>query len=164
MPQTKQRRSLQNAVEPYPTLATACVVQTIQTGQALLERVQQVCRQFGLTLSTANALAIIDGAAEPLSPCEIQQRLLVSGGAVTQILDALEQHGLVQRVANPNDRRSKLIEITPAGHALREESEPYLNRQDVLWMAALQPEEQIQLASMLAKVYAHLTESKSDQA
>lgn len=136
--------------------ATACVVHTIRTGQALLERVQKVCRQYGLTLSIANVLAIIDGADEPLAPCTIQKRLLVTGGAVTQMLDALEQRNLIRRVANPNDRRSVLIEITAEGQRLRRESEPELNRRDEVWMAGLEPDEQAQLVVLLDKVYAHL--------
>ena len=136
--------------------ATACVVQTIQTGQSLLERVQKVCRQYGVTLSIANVLAIVDGADEPLAPCDIQKRLFVTGGAVTQMLDALQQRNLIRRVANPHDRRSVLVEITAEGRRLRQEFEPELNRRDEVWMAGLQPEEQAQLAALLHKVYSHL--------
>jgi DNA-binding MarR family transcriptional regulator len=86
----------------------------------------------------------------------IQQRLLVTGGAVTQMLDALEQHELIRRSANPHDRRSILIEITPAGRRLRQEFEPYLSQLDARWMAPLSSQEQIQLATLLARVAAHL--------
>lgn len=160
MPEDKEEFSSQPPqVRPSPEAhspATYGVIRTIQTGEMLLERVQQVCRHYGLTLSTANALAIVDGAGESLSPGVIGSRLLVTGGAVTQILDALEQRGLVRRVPNPYDRRSILIEITEAGRRLRRQYEPHLNRRDAVWMGGLNSEEQEQLAALLEKVQAHL--------
>lgn len=137
-------------------LATVCVVQTMQVGQQLLDRVQKVCQLFGLTLSTANALAIIDGAAEPIAPTTVRERLLITGGAVTQLLDALERRGLIRRVPNKGDRRSVLLEVTPEGRRLRQESEPELNRRDVEWMGGLTVEEQVQLLHLLAKLRTHL--------
>ncbi|MBC8162216.1 MAG: MarR family transcriptional regulator [Roseiflexaceae bacterium] len=137
-------------------LATTCVVETIRTGQSLFDRVQRVCQHFGLTLSTANALAIIDGAGEPLSPHKIRERLLVTGGAVTQLLDVLERRELVRRIPHPTDRRSVLLEITEQGRRLRELSQPYLKQCDVEWMSGLTVEEQTTLVALLAKVQLHM--------
>lgn len=39
-------------------------------------------------------------------------------GAMTRLLDRIEKKGLVRRVANPNDRRSFLIELTEESAAL----------------------------------------------
>lgn len=39
-------------------------------------------------------------------------------GAMTRLLDRLEKKGLVRRVANPDDRRSYLIELTEKSNAL----------------------------------------------
>lgn len=39
-------------------------------------------------------------------------------GAMTRLLDRIEKKSLVRRVANPDDRRSFLIELTPDGKAL----------------------------------------------
>jgi DNA-binding MarR family transcriptional regulator len=39
-------------------------------------------------------------------------------GAMTRLLDRLEKKGLVRRVANPEDRRSFLVELTPESRAL----------------------------------------------
>ncbi|MGH9171801.1 MAG: MarR family winged helix-turn-helix transcriptional regulator [Acidimicrobiales bacterium] len=35
----------------------------------------------------------------------------------TLVVDKLESHGLVERQAHPDDRRRKLVALTPAGHA-----------------------------------------------
>lgn len=156
-----KKASFSEEVKIKPALRTGkrstdCVVNLIRTGEMVLERVQAVCHLHNLTLSTANALAIVDGAAEPLSPQKIGERLVVTSGAVTQILDALEKRSLIRRVANPHDRRSVLIEVTPEGQRLRARTEPYLNQKDEVWMAGLSTEEQETLVILLEKVQLHL--------
>ncbi len=39
-------------------------------------------------------------------------------GAMTRLLDRIEKKGLIRRVANPEDRRSFLLELTPESKAL----------------------------------------------
>ncbi|WP_343809331.1 MarR family transcriptional regulator [Virgibacillus siamensis] len=46
---------------------------------------------------------------------------------LTKILDLLEKHAYTERVQNPEDRRSFLIQITVKGSRLVEEVGPYLN-------------------------------------
>ena len=137
--------------------ATDCVVNTIRTGHNLLERVQAVCQRHGLTLSTANILAIIEGAGEPLPAHIISARLVITSGAVTQFLDVLEKRGLIQRIPNPNDRRSILVEITDKGRQLRAGLGPELSEHDQQWMAGLTPDEQTTLLLLLEKLQGHLT-------
>lgn len=57
-------------------------------------------------------LAMADG---PLRIGEIADRMQVVGPHVTRQVQALEQRGLVRRVADPNDRRASLIEPTESG-------------------------------------------------
>jgi DNA-binding MarR family transcriptional regulator len=46
--------------------------------------------------------------------------LMLSPSALTARIDGMEKEGLVLRVADPDDRRRVLIEMTPEGHALWE--------------------------------------------
>lgn len=56
----------------------------------------------------------------PLTPRELAARLGVTSGTVTPLLDRLEKPGFLTRNNNPQDRRSLLVSITPAGqHAMR---------------------------------------------
>jgi DNA-binding MarR family transcriptional regulator len=50
-----------------------------------------------------------------MSPSGLGDRLIVTRAIVTGLLDSLERRGLVRRSANPADRRSLVVEITPAG-------------------------------------------------
>lgn len=43
--------------------------------------------------------------------------------SMTRIIDTMEASGLVQRMANTNDRRSNLIHLTPHGYATKDKAE-----------------------------------------
>ena len=63
-------------------------------------------------ISILMTLAMADG---PLRVGEIADRMQVVGPHVTRQVQALEQRGLVRRVADPTDRRASLIEPTETG-------------------------------------------------
>jgi DNA-binding MarR family transcriptional regulator len=73
----------------------------------------------GLSPSLTAALATVDRHG-PLTPSELAERERVQRPTVTRVLCRLEEEGLVERAADPADRRSALITVTPAGRALLE--------------------------------------------
>ena len=54
----------------------------------------------------------------PQIMCDLGDDLGVTARQVTNLVDALEEKGLVQRAAHPSDRRATVIEITPEGAEL----------------------------------------------
>ena len=54
----------------------------------------------------------------PLTPSELATRERIQRPTVTRLLGRLEEAGLVARAADPVDRRSSLVSITPAGRVL----------------------------------------------
>jgi DNA-binding MarR family transcriptional regulator len=46
---------------------------------------------------------------------ELSRHLMVTGGNVTGIVDPLEKQGLVERAAEPADRRATRVRLTRAG-------------------------------------------------
>ena len=52
---------------------------------------------------------------------DVAQHLGVSNAAASQMLDRLEQHELVDRVAHPADRRVRMVQLTQRGHSLVEQ-------------------------------------------
>jgi len=52
------------------------------------------------------------------SPATLCKSISYDPGAMTRMIDRLEQKGLVRRVANPDDRRCTSLEMTTAGRAL----------------------------------------------
>ena len=53
-----------------------------------------------------------------LRAVDICRSLLMSAGYVSRLVDHAESEGLVERVADPNDRRAQLITLTEAGAAI----------------------------------------------
>ena len=54
----------------------------------------------------------------PLSPSELAEALGHDAGAMTRVLDGLEEKGYVRRAPNPDDRRCVRVIPTEAGTAL----------------------------------------------
>jgi DNA-binding MarR family transcriptional regulator len=73
----------------------------------------------GLSPSLTAALATVDRHG-PLTPSELAARERVQRPTITRVVCRLEEAGLVTRAADPADRRSALITVTPAGRALLE--------------------------------------------
>ena len=58
-------------------------------------------------------------AAGPMTPGQLGGRLSISPGAVTALVDRLESRGHVERLPNPEDRRSALLRDTEGACATR---------------------------------------------
>lgn len=63
----------------------------------------------------AQAVALVPLATGGLHASDLADRLGVSRQAVAQAITALERHGYVTREPNPDDARTRIIELTPRG-------------------------------------------------
>ena len=137
-------------------LATECVMNLVRTESLVVGELNGRFRRFGLTASTFNVMMILDAAPEPLSPHQLGERLLVTRGTVTGLLDTLQRQGLVRRVPHPTDRRMLLIELTRTGHTmLRETWRTHFPAQTEM-MSVLSDLEKETLVRLLGKLQAHL--------
>ena len=109
--------------------------------------------RYKLSPSARGVLAVVEGAGEPLEPSVIAERLVVTTGSMTSLLDNLEKRGLVRRLPHPEDRRKLLIDITPEAQAIVDELLPSLHaRERDVMNAALSKNEQRSLLRLLAKL------------
>jgi DNA-binding MarR family transcriptional regulator len=74
----------------------------------------------GLSPTLTSALATIDTHG-PLTPSELATRERVQRPTATRLVARLEGLGVLQRAADPADRRCSLLSVTPEGRALLEE-------------------------------------------
>lgn len=58
---------------------------------------------------------------QPVGAKELSQILHVSPGAVSQLLEQLDNQGLVERTVDPQDRRRQSLHVAPAGEVLLKE-------------------------------------------
>lgn len=114
---------------------------------AMKEHISALASEFELTLSQLDALKNLK---EPCSQRELAQCLHFDPSNVTDIVDRLEERGLVSRTIDPNDRRVRRLVLTDKGDAVRRElfdraiSQAPLN--------ALSTTDQVRLRNLLAKV------------
>jgi DNA-binding MarR family transcriptional regulator len=85
----------------------------------------------GLTPSQSAALATIDRHG-PLTPSELADRERIKRPTATRVIAWLEEAGLVDRTRDPQDGRSSLVALAPAGRELltrlRTRKDAYLAR------------------------------------
>ena len=70
-----------------------------------------------VTLATLEALRVVDRHAGRARVHELQDDLRITVGAASKLADRLEKAGLAVRSANPDDRRSSILTLTPEGRA-----------------------------------------------
>ena len=80
---------------------------------ATLQHAAAVARRMGLGLTDLHALEHL--SREELTPKQLGERLFVSPGAITALVDRLEKVGHLERVTNPKDRRSSFLRTTRSG-------------------------------------------------
>jgi DNA-binding MarR family transcriptional regulator len=109
-----------------PDLATRLRLAVTRTARRLRQE-----GTVGFSPSQGAMLATIEHHG-PLTPSELAQRERVQRPTVTRVLARLEEAGLVDRAADPQDRRSCLLSISPAGsellQAARDRKDAFLAR------------------------------------
>jgi DNA-binding MarR family transcriptional regulator len=108
----------------------------------------------GITAGDFDVLAALRRAprGHSLSPRALSHALLVTSGGMTNRLNRLEGAGLVERIANPDDGGSILVELTPAGLELVEQVvRRHVEREQVL-LATLDGSRRRELARLLGEV------------
>lgn len=73
--------------------------------------------RFGLTLPRFDLMAQLERAPDGLTLGELSQRLMVSNGNVTGLVERLVESRHVQRLPHPVDRRVAQVRLTEAGRA-----------------------------------------------
>nr|WP_295977806.1 MarR family transcriptional regulator [uncultured Agrobacterium sp.] len=115
--------------------------------------VEAVLLKHGLSSSAFDVLATLRRSGPPyrLSPGDLLAMTMVSSGTMTNRIDQLEKAGLVERVHNPQDRRSVLISLTKSGLTIVEEAVgAHVENQHRL-VAHLSEEERVMLNRLLKR-------------
>lgn len=123
-----------------------CAILLEQQLEAGFARFDLVSWEFDMLAALRRA-----GAPYCLSPTVLFSTLMVTSGTMTHRLKRLENRGLVARVANTQDARSSLVQLTPEGLALIERAVgPHIENERQ--MLSVLP------AEVLASLDAHLSQ------
>ncbi len=105
-------------------------------------------RTHGLSLAQFDVIAQV-GSAEGLTQRDLAGKLVVTEGNITQLLDKMEERGLVSRDA---EGRCNRLWLTKAGRRLYAEAVPTQNEHVAGLMSVLTEDEQGELSRMLRKL------------
>jgi MarR family 2-MHQ and catechol resistance regulon transcriptional repressor len=84
---------------------------------ALREHAERQIESLGLGLSDFGALEYLLHKG-PAAVNRIGQKIRLTSGSITAAVDRLERKGLVERHNHPDDRRARVVHLTPAGRNL----------------------------------------------
>ena len=138
-------------------------VSTLELGQRYVELYNRCRRQLdeamsatGVSLSRTTVLKELSEHG-PMNQAALAARLGFAPRSVTDTADALERDGLAARCGDPNDRRARIVEITPAGAlALTRALAVKHTTMDQIF-GALDASERVQFAALLELIRARIT-------
>ena len=98
-------------------------LQVVRCYQKGLRRLSERLAPLDVTSAQLDVLAnLYAGPEQGLTQEQLGQRLLVTKGNVSSLLDRLCQRGWVVRSPHPEDRRSNLVLLTDAGRLVAEQA------------------------------------------
>lgn len=100
--------------------AVQAMMQTDKLHRGLVEK---RINSLGIHRSQHIMLMRLSGFSGPVNQVELAQSLKISKVAAAATLKKLEKGGYIRRVSSETDRRANIVEITPSGKSVVEESE-----------------------------------------
>jgi DNA-binding MarR family transcriptional regulator len=115
--------------EPNMGDAMAAATSIMRAQQVVLASVDGVLRPLGLTFARYEGLVLLLFSRHGVLPLgKMGQRLMIHPTSVTNIIDRLEEQGLVRRLPHPTDGRTTLAELTDDGRRLAKRATTAVNR------------------------------------
>jgi DNA-binding MarR family transcriptional regulator len=88
----------------------------VRVAEGFKKNSSAVVKDWGLTFSQYNLLRVLDASENGQNTMKnVNRIMLVSSANMTGIAKRLEKSGFIVRTSDPNDDRSKRLQITPQG-------------------------------------------------
>lgn len=107
--------------------------------------------ELGLKVSHFSVLSVAASGVNPTQR-ELSEFLDLDPSQVVALVDVLERRGLVERLTDPRDRRSRLIAVTEEGHRVEQRGYELTQASDREVLAGLSPAERDQLRDLLTRI------------
>lgn len=124
--------------------------------------ISEYLADYKMTVGKFNILMVVRfiGKEEGISQVAIGERLIVSAGNITTLVEKLVKEGLVSRVQNPDNRRENIIRITKKGESLTEKIWPGYNDRIEKMTNLLPKKEHEYFSKNLGEWYSKLVKGK----
>jgi DNA-binding MarR family transcriptional regulator len=125
----------------------------------LIRRAQQIavamfieeCAAFDLTPVQYAAMVAIQ-ENEGIDATRLSSQIAFDRSTLGNVLERLETRGFVERYPSPDDKRIKLLKLTPQGRAVTRRAEAAVRRTQDRILAPLAPEDRLALLNLLAQL------------
>jgi DNA-binding MarR family transcriptional regulator len=138
--------------------AKAVTGRIIRLATLFVEGLQRAVAPFGISSNEYAILTTLRANGPPyaLPPKAINQSLILTSGGMTNILNAMERRGLIERLPDPDDGRGVLVRLTASALAFIEEAIAAHLAEEHRMLAALSAEERRAVETLLAKLLVDL--------
>src|SRR5690348_2650819 len=102
---------------PKIPISREIAISIVDVARMLKTYADQRARQFGISRAQWTVLMRLD-RFEGLKQSELAEVLDLAPISLTRLLDRLAENGLIERRADPNDRRANRLYLTPAARPL----------------------------------------------
>jgi MarR family transcriptional regulator, 2-MHQ and catechol-resistance regulon repressor len=132
------------------SLALKLYIVLARTYRTLVDLDQRDTQRYGLNLTEFAVLELLyNKGSHPLQ--QIGEKILITSGSITYVVDKLEQKGLLCRRSCPEDRRVTYAEITSRGEELLDKIFPAHVQVLVKALGGLDEEEKSAVIRLLKK-------------
>lgn len=126
---------------------------TLHTSIVLKARLEELL-QASEGLLMADNEALLNLNEQPMRMTEIANRLILSRGGTTKVVDRLEEMGYVVRGPDPDDRRAIVVEITPAGVEAMVRARAVINEElESTWAQVVTDEEAALIVDVMSRLW-----------
>lgn len=131
----------------------ACGMMIKQIHDCLEKDTNNTLRAQDLTMAQVGALIELRSAEEKQMPLkELERRLHVAQSTAAGIVVRLEQKGFLENFGSPDDRRIKMVRITPKGEDCCMDSDRGMEQAEQKLLHSLTQEEKTVFLDLLEKV------------
>ena len=124
----------------------------LDAGRAQVARLEEALKAVGLSAAKYKVLSQIAKSKEPVPLRLLAEEQQCVASNVTTLVDRLETDGLVRRVDDPADRRSKRAELTELGKEKAEDGARVVAEVEAAFAESLDPTERLALAKVLSSL------------
>ena len=123
----------------------------MQASKAVQDRMRLEMMKYNLSLTEFSVLEVLYFKAKQTIQ-QVGNRVLISSGSMTYVIDKLEKRGLLNRIACPDDRRVIHVALTDEGTRLMGTIMPKHQEMIHYMFGDLNKEEAEQLAKLLKQI------------
>lgn len=146
-----------------PTIQGRAWRSLLETHRELINRIEEEFESHTpIDLQQYDVMFHVSEASEGLRMTDLAKAVVLTKSGLTSLVDRMEKAKLIERRADPQDRRATRIHLTSTGKAkLAEASRHHRKVVRTIWTSRMSEEEAAVIVDVLARVRAGLLEESS---